>query len=91
MTIPEGFTPNGDGYNDNFVIVHTDLVKLKLLVFNRWGNQVYSSNDYKNDWNGKGPGGNDLPAGTYFLETYVIEVSTGSILKSEMRSIILIR
>ena len=91
LTIPEGFTPNGDGYNDNFVIVHTDLVKLKLLVFNRWGNQVYSSNDYKNDWNGKGPGGNDLPAGTYFLETYVIEVSTGSILKSEMRSIILIR
>ncbi|HET7733391.1 MAG TPA: gliding motility-associated C-terminal domain-containing protein, partial [Paludibacter sp.] len=91
LTIPEGFTPNGDGYNDNFVIVRTELVKIKLLIFNRWGNQVYSSNDYQNDWNGKSPGGNDLPTGTYFLEIYVREASTGNIIKSELRSITLIR
>ncbi|HEY5508140.1 MAG TPA: gliding motility-associated C-terminal domain-containing protein, partial [Paludibacter sp.] len=91
LIIPEGFTPNIDGYNDNFVIVHSDLVKLKLSIFNRWGSQVYSSTDYKNNWDGKGSGGNDLPTGTYFLEISVIEVSTGNIIESEIRSITLIR
>jgi len=91
LIIPEGFTPNIDGYNDNFVIVHSDLVKLKLSIFNRWGSQVYSSTDYKNNWDGKGSGGNDLPTGTYFLEIFVIEVSTGNIIESEIRSITLIR
>ena len=91
LIIPEGFTPNMDGYNDNFVIVHSDLVKLKLSIFNRWGSQVYSSTDYKNNWDGKGSGGNDLPTGTYFLEISVIEVSTGNIIESEIRSITLIR
>jgi gliding motility-associated-like protein len=91
LTIPEGFTPNGDGFNDRFVIVRTDLVKVKLLIFNRWGNLVYSKTDYQNDWDGKGTGGSDLPAGTYFLEMYVSEASTGNIVKHEMRSITLIR
>jgi gliding motility-associated-like protein len=39
----------------------------KFLVFNRWGNIVYSKDNYANEWDGKGNNGTDLPDGTYFL------------------------
>jgi gliding motility-associated-like protein len=91
LTIPDGFTPNGDGFNEKFVIVHPDSLKLKIIIFNRWGNQVYSNNDYQNDWNGKGSGGNDLATGTYFLEIYATNVSTGEIVRKELKYITLRR
>jgi len=40
------------------------------MVFNRWGNQVYYAEDYKNDWNG-----GDLNASTYY---YVITLRSGA-------------
>ncbi len=79
--IPEGFSPNGDGINDTFVIGGTQGTTVHLEVFNRWGNLVYSSTDYKNDWDGKantgvqvGDTGTGLPDGTYF---YVVKLSDG--------------
>ncbi|WP_029277763.1 tandem-95 repeat protein [Pedobacter borealis] len=69
--IPGGFSPNGDGVNDKFVIENTEGKRISLEVFNRWGNRVYRSVDYKNDWDGRSNegirvGGDDLPEGTYF-------------------------
>jgi gliding motility-associated-like protein len=72
ITIPEGFSPNGDGINDNFVIRGLEKYPDNILViFNRWGNKVYEVDGYLNDWDGKNMfgvtvGGNDLPEGTYF-------------------------
>ena len=44
--------------------------RLSIEVFNRWGNRVYRSNDYKNDWDGRSTEGisvgQELPEGTYF-------------------------
>jgi len=91
LTIPDGFTPNGDGFNEKFVIVHPDSLKLKIVVFNRWGNQVYSNNNYQNDWNGKGSGGNDLATGTYFVEIYATNASTGEMVRKELKYITLLR
>ncbi|SOD13754.1 DUF7507 domain-containing protein, partial [Pedobacter xixiisoli] len=68
--IPGGFSPNGDGVNDVFVIENNGFKRLYLEVFNRWGNRVYRSNDYKNDWDGRCTEGisigQQLPEGTYF-------------------------
>lgn len=68
--IPEGFSPNGDGDNDKFIIVNAGLTPLVLEVFNRWGNVVYKSNNYLNTWDGTANKGlivgNDLPVGTYY-------------------------
>ncbi|MCP4120316.1 MAG: gliding motility-associated C-terminal domain-containing protein, partial [Bacteroidetes bacterium] len=66
-----GFSPNGDGLNDCFQI--TGLQKYpyhQLKIFNRWGNQVYSSKNYQNDWKGDFEG-KKLPDGTYF---YLLDV-----------------
>jgi len=55
-------TPNGDDKNDTFVIPDLDFYPgSKLSIYNRWGNEVYHSDNYKNDWDGKG-----LADGTYY-------------------------
>lgn len=70
---PEGFSPNGDGKNDN--LVFTDLqyfAPASLKVFNRYGTIVFDSNDYKNDWDGTTmTTGRSLPDGTYY---YILEL-----------------
>ncbi|MEI7423959.1 MAG: gliding motility-associated C-terminal domain-containing protein, partial [Prolixibacteraceae bacterium] len=68
--IPKGFSPNGDGIDDYFIIKGADKYIVTLRVFNRWGSKVYESNHYKNDWDGASNVGmlisNQLPVGTYF-------------------------
>jgi gliding motility-associated-like protein len=71
--IPSGFSPNGDRINDVFEIVHAQNLTIRLQVFNRWGNIVYQSNNYQNDWDGSGKDnflGKKLFDGTYF---YIVE------------------
>ncbi|MBD2700531.1 DUF11 domain-containing protein [Spirosoma sp. BT702] len=79
--IPQGFSPNGDGINDLFVIRGTAGMQVSMEVYNRWGHMVYQNNDYKNDWDGKPNNGiaissdpNGLPDGTYY---YIITLSDG--------------
>jgi gliding motility-associated-like protein len=68
IKIYTGFSPNGDGVNDTFVIdgiTNTSNADNRLSIFNRYGNQVYFKEGYRNDWNGTWNGKN-LPDGTYF-------------------------
>jgi gliding motility-associated-like protein len=52
--IPKLFSPNGDGINDNFEIDGLkDFPKSQLNVYTRSGQLVYSSEDYKNEWDGR--------------------------------------
>jgi gliding motility-associated-like protein len=71
--IPEGFSPNFDGVDDAWVILKPFGSKVSVKVFNRWGNEVFRSDDYKNDWRGIGVSnflGADVPEGTYY---YIVE------------------
>jgi gliding motility-associated-like protein len=76
ITIPEAFTPNGDGFNDVFVIDGIELYPNNTIsIFNRWGVLVYQETNYKNNWDGSTQskftiGGDDLPSATYY---YVFE------------------
>ncbi len=68
LTLPTGFTPNGDGLNDNFVILGVDLHPVNTFkVFNRWGSLVYEKNNYQNEWDGRNNDGEELPDATYFV------------------------
>jgi gliding motility-associated-like protein/uncharacterized repeat protein (TIGR01451 family) len=72
LFIPEGFSPNGDGINDLFIIQKPLDLQLSLEVYNRWGGVVYQSKDYKNNWDGSTNQTKDskqvLPVGTYFYK-----------------------
>jgi gliding motility-associated-like protein len=71
IVVPQLITPNGDGKNDVWIIQNIQQYpEIKVWVYNRWGNLVYQSQPYNNDWNGYyTEGGNvngPLPASTYF-------------------------
>ena len=83
VIIPGGFSPNGDNNDDKFTIVHPAGSKVALKIFNRWQHRIYESNDYQNDWDGRGPGnvlGDYVPMGTYY---YLVSVTfaTGEVKK----------
>ncbi len=75
LVMPTGFTPNGDGYNDHFHIQGIGAYpQNKLTIFNRWGNIVYSVDNYVDEtWNGQNNSGELLPDGTYFA---ILELKT---------------
>jgi gliding motility-associated-like protein len=79
LIVPSVITPNNDGLNDFFNIPGTEgQGPIDIVIFNRWGNQVYSTDDYQNDWQGKDDRNRELPADTYF---YIVTLQTGRILK----------
>jgi len=70
-------TPNADGYNDVLKIPCLDTGNFELnslIIFNEWGDEVYSAAPYKNDWAGE-YNGKLLPVGTYY---YILELGDGS-------------
>ena len=68
-SIPEGFSPNGDGENDK--LVFPDLPQnhpnSKLYVYTRSGQLVYQSLNYNNDWDGLMANHQRVPTGTYYF------------------------
>lgn len=75
LTMPTGFTPNGDGANDSFFIRGLDAyVNNQLIIMNRWGNKVFERINYRNDWTGESLTGGELPNGTYFA---ILSVNNG--------------
>jgi gliding motility-associated-like protein len=66
ITLPNVITPNGDAFNE-FFLLDEKLSSSALHVINRWGKEVYYSEEYENNWNG-----DDLSSGTYY---YIISNS----------------
>ena len=66
--MPNSFTPDGDGLNDNFVIKGFNLEKYQsyyLEIINRWGEVIYTSDDINSSWDGKTSDGSDAMSGNY--------------------------
>lgn len=70
IIIPNVFSPNGDGHNDALAFEGAQYYpNTSLKVFNRWGQEVFTSGNYKNTWHAT-----DMPEGTYF---FILKLSTG--------------
>jgi gliding motility-associated-like protein len=66
LVIPNIFTPNGDGDNDEFRLTGKGLAELNVVIFNRWGRKVAELMDITQSWSG-----DDHEAGVYFyIVTY---------------------
>jgi gliding motility-associated-like protein len=68
LQVPNVFTPNGDGLNDEFRVGYKSLKSFECWVYNSWGRKVYYWNDPQKGWDGK-ISGRDAAPGPYF---YVI-------------------
>ncbi len=74
LDIPNVFTPNGDGVNDEFIIKYDGIEQYEVLIYDRDGKNVFSTTSPNIYWNGKkNNSGQELPAGTYF---YVVNIGT---------------
>lgn len=64
IEIPNVFTPNGDGFNDIFVIKGIEnCEKSRLLIKNRMGAVIFQTSNYQNNWNA-----DNIPDGTYYYQ-----------------------
>lgn len=53
VNVPTAFTPNGDGLNETFKVVHYFIQQPRLEIYNRWGEQVFQTDDLDNRWDGR--------------------------------------
>ncbi len=76
VQIPDVITPNGDGYNDQWMIKGLDIYpQASVQVFNKWGDMLFERNGYNNDWTGQGKNG-PIPDGTYY---YILKLNAPNI------------
>jgi gliding motility-associated-like protein len=80
LFVPSVITPNGDGKNDYFKISKIT-GHVELIIFNRWGNEEYTNDNYLNDWDGRNDKGVELPHDTYF---YVVKFENGRVKKGSV-------
>lgn len=83
-TIPNVFTPNGDGSNDFFSFVHHENIEeMNIIVLNRWGNVVYESSDADFSWNGRiMNSGEECTEGVYFYKATLKNTTSKETLES---------
>jgi gliding motility-associated-like protein len=75
VDVPTMFTPNADGNNDVVYVRGWGIKELiEFKIYNRWGNEVFSTSDITKGWDGK-VNGNDQPMDTY---VYVVSIETYS-------------
>jgi gliding motility-associated-like protein len=70
--VPNIFTPNEDNVNDEFEVLNLPLTgQHQIIISNRWGNEVFTSKDYRvgTFWSGE-----DVPDGIYY---YRLKVASG--------------
>ena len=68
LKVPNVFTPNGDGQNDEFRVLYRSIREYHIWVYNRWGKLVYESTDPAKGWDGN-IGSRPAAEGAYY---YVI-------------------
>jgi gliding motility-associated-like protein len=75
IVIPNVITPNGDNINDDFIITNIEYqYENRLVIYNRWGNEIREYKPYLNQWDGTDSNGNAVPEGTYY---YILWLNDG--------------
>lgn len=81
MVVPNVFTPNGDGINDQFELsTNCEVLSFSMNVYNRWGNFVFSSNQWNTFWTGE----NHLPGVYFFVSEYQLANGKTEVVKGHV-------
>jgi gliding motility-associated-like protein len=72
-SIPKGISPNNDNKNNEFDLAFLEVSK--LVIYNRYGLEVYSLSNYTTQWHGQDSAGHELPSGVYY---YMVQPSNGA-------------
>ncbi len=85
ISIPNSFTPNGDGLNDKFIVSGKFIASYEMQIFNRWGEMLFYTTNLENGWDGLADS-KKMPTGNYAFWMRVKDLNdnehirTGSIL-----------
>ncbi len=84
--LPNAFTPNGDGANEKFTPFkpYRFVPKIEMKIFNRWGEQVFSTEDPDINWDGKDQKGKDVSEGVYVYSGYYYEQHQTGLVKKPL-------
>ncbi len=83
---PNAFTPDGDGLNDLWHLKVSGAKEYKLMVYNRWGEVIWSTNDPLEQWDGVSRRNNTMARNdTYGWVMYLKDINTRSIYRKEGR------
>lgn len=62
--VPSAFSPDGDGYNDVLMVNGNNINEMTMVIYNRWGQRVFETNDQNIGWDGTFEG-QELPPDVY--------------------------
>ncbi len=90
--VPNAFSPNGDGQNDEFGVAGLDVISMKIQVFDRWGQKLFTSTEPDLKWDGNFLG-NQVAVGQYiWIMEFEGYTEDGSIFKeSRSGAVLLVR
>ena len=74
--IPNAFTPfsTDDELNNIFKAYGSGIVEFKMIIFNRWGQQIFTSNSIDDGWDGKSIDNNQVPVGIYMYTIDLVNI-----------------
>ncbi|MEM6345695.1 MAG: LamG-like jellyroll fold domain-containing protein [Bacteroidota bacterium] len=73
--VPNAFSPNQDGSNDEFLVLGEGIVSLELVIYSRWGFEIYRQQGYPLSWDGTDEQNRAVPEGVY---TYRLQARLNS-------------
>ncbi|UPT65485.1 MAG: gliding motility-associated C-terminal domain-containing protein [Sphingobacteriales bacterium JAD_PAG50586_3] len=76
--VPNAFSPNGDGINDQFGGFGTNIKEYELMIFNRWGNRIYTTTSMLDPWDGR-----YKSDGQVMIDTYIYQIRTLNVMNEE--------
>lgn len=69
--VPSGFSPNGDGKNDVFLVLGGPFTEMELRIYNKWGELIFTSTDQLIGWDGTRDGV-EQPVGVYVYTVHAV-------------------
>ena len=82
IVVPNSFTPNGDGINDEFLFQSNFIFDIKFIVFDRWGQELYESEGGQSGWDGRIGNGDFAPQGKYIVVYNYIDLDEKPVTKT---------